>query len=356
MNGPVPMEGDKLAGTPAGASNDASAAPTGGSVVSWRQELAEAIRDPAELLQILRLPPALLPDARRAAAAFPLLAPRGFVARMRVGDVHDPLLRQVLPLGEECLEVPGFSQDPLAETACGPQPGLLHKYQGRALLVTTGACAVHCRYCFRRHFAYEDLPRGRRWWEAALGYVRADASIREILLSGGDPLTLPDVQLAALAQDLAEIPHLERLRVHTRLPVVLPSRVDDQLLGWLSGTRLAAIMVIHANHPAELSDEVLAACRRLRAAGVTVLNQSVLLRGVNDDANILAELSQRLFAGGVLPYYLHVLDPVAGAAHFMVEDEGARALHAALSALLPGYLVPRLVREEPGQPGKTPLR
>ncbi len=353
MNGPFPMEGDKLAGSPAGASNDAPAAE---SVVTWRQELAEAIRDPAELLNLLELPLTLLPDARRAAAAFPLLAPRGFVARMRRGDANDPLLRQVLPLGEECQVVPGYSQDPLAETACGPQPGLLHKYHGRALLVTTGACAVHYRYCFRRHFAYEDLPRGRRWWGAAIDYVRADASIREVLLSGGDPLTLPDVQLAALAHELADIPHLERLRVHTRLPVVLPSRVDDHLLAWLTGTRLAPVIVIHANHPAELGADVVAACLRLRGAGVTVFNQSVLLRGVNDDVTVLTELSRRLFTGGVLPYYLHVLDPVAGAAHFMVDDASASALHVAMSGLLPGYLVPRLVREEPGQPGKTPLR
>jgi len=354
MNSPFPLEGDKLAGTPARASNDATTLAEGAQG-SWRQELAQAIRDPAELLRVLDLPESLLPAARRAAATFPLLAPRGFVARMRRGDPADPLLRQVLPLGEECLVVPGFSQDPLAETACGPLPGVLHKYQGRALLVTTGACAVHCRYCFRRHFAYQELPAGRRWWDAAVAYVRADPSIHEVLLSGGDPLTLPDAQLAALAQDLAGIPHLSRLRVHTRLPVVLPERVDERLLAWLAGSRLAPVVVIHANHPAELADDVLAACRRLRAAGVTVLNQSVLLRGVNDDAGILAQLSRRLFAGGVLPYYLHVLDAVAGAAHFLVADAPARQLVAEVAARLPGYLVPRLVREEAGRPGKTPL-
>jgi EF-P beta-lysylation protein EpmB len=223
-------------------------------------------------------------------------------------------------------------------------------------LVTTGACAVHCRYCFRRHFAYEALPRGRRWWDEALAYLRADASISEVLLSGGDPLTLPDAQLSLLAEELATIPHLQRLRIHTRLPVVLPSRVDGALLAWLSSNRLSSVVVIHANHPAELSDEVLSACRRLREAGATVLNQSVLLRGVNDDVEILAKLSQRLFVGGVLPYYLHVLDHVAGAAHFLVDDDQARVLHAELMARLPGYLVPRLVREEPGQAGKTPLR
>jgi EF-P beta-lysylation protein EpmB len=244
----------------------------------------------------------------------------------------------------------------LAETACGPVPGVLHKYHGRALLVTTGACAVHCRYCFRRHFAYDELPRGRRWWDEALAYLRADATISEVLLSGGDPLTLPDVQLAQLADELAAIPHLQRLRLHTRLPVVLPTRVDDALLAWLGANRLSPVVVIHANHPAELSDEVLAACRRLREAGATVLNQSVLLQGVNDDVAVLTSLSQRLFAGGILPYYLHVLDHVAGAAHFLVDDTRARELHVGMMAALPGYLVPRLVREEPGQAGKTPLR
>lgn len=347
MNGPVPWEGDTLAGTPARASGQ----PTG----DWRRELAEAIRDPAELLRLLELPADLLPASRQAAAQFPLLAPRGFVARMRVGDVHDPLLRQVLPLGEETLLTPGFSTDPLAETACGPRPGVLHKYHGRALLVTTGACAVHCRYCFRRHFAYDELPRGRQWWSDAVAYVRADASLKEVLLSGGDPLTLPDAQLAALSAELATIPHLKRLRIHTRLPVVLPSRIDDGLLAWLSGTRLSPVVVIHANHPAEFSPDVVMACRRLRDVGVTVLNQSVLLKGVNDAVEVLAALSEALFGAGVLPYYLHVLDHVAGAGHFLVDDQRARELHTGVAARLPGYLVPRLVREEPGQAGKTPL-
>jgi EF-P beta-lysylation protein EpmB len=233
---------------------------------------------------------------------------------------------------------------------------MLHKYQGRVLLVTTGACAVHCRYCFRRHFAYDALPHGKKWWADALDYIQADPTITEVLLSGGDPLTLPDVLLAQLVADLGRIPHLQRLRIHTRLPVVLPNRVDRDLLAWLSTQRLQSVVVIHANHPAELSPGVVAACRRLQAAGATVLNQSVLLAGVNDDSHILGELSVRLFSAGVLPYYLHVLDRVAGAAHFLIDDQRALALHAAMAASLPGYLVPRLAREEPGQAGKTWLR
>lgn len=330
-----------------------AAASGGASAGRWQRELAEAIRDPAELRALLGLPSAPTPAA---AKTFPLLVPRAFAALMRHGDPHDPLLRQVLPHGDEdAPQPPGFAADPLGEEGCAPAPGLLRKYRSRALLVTTGACAVHCRYCFRRHFAYDALPRGRRWWAAAIANLAADPDVAELILSGGDPLTLPDAQLAELAAAAAEIPHLTRLRLHTRLPVVLPSRVDDGLLAWLTGTRLMPVVVIHANHPAELSPAVAAACARLRAAGVTVLNQSVLLAGVNDDVAVLAALSERLFASGVLPYYLHALDRVAGAAHFRVDDDRARELHRALAARLSGYLVPRLVREEPGAPGKTPL-
>ena len=330
-----------------------AAAVEGASVGRWQRELAEAIRDPAELRALLGLPSVPAPAA---AKSFPLLVPRGFAALMRRGDPADPLLRQVLPHGDEDLpQPPGFSDDPLSEEGCAPAPGLLRKYRSRALLVTTGACAVHCRYCFRRHFAYDELPRGPRWWTAAIANLRADTSVSELILSGGDPLTLPDAQLAELVAAVAEIPHLTRLRVHTRLPVVLPSRVDGGLLAWLAGTRLAPVLVIHANHPTELSPAVAAACARLRSAGVTVLNQAVLLAGVNDDVEVLVALSEGLFAIGVLPYYLHALDRVAGAAHFMVEENRAREIHRALAARLSGYLVPRLVREEPGAAGKTPL-
>jgi EF-P beta-lysylation protein EpmB len=339
-------EGEKLAVT----ATDASTEP------SWPSLLGSAVRDVEELWRLLALPAEALPAARHAAKLFPLLVPRGFVARMRPGDLHDPLLRQVVPLGEECLAVPGFGPDPLAEAGCAPVPGMLHKYRGRVLLVTTGACAVHCRYCFRRHYPYDGLPRGRRWWDPALAWLADQPSVDEVLLSGGDPLTLPDSILAALAADLAAIPHLARLRIHTRLPVVLPERVDGRLCAWLASSRLKTVVVIHANHPQEISSEVAAACARLRQAGVTVLNQAVLLAGVNDSVAVQAELARALFAAGVLPYYLHQLDHVAGAAHFAVSDAQALALQAELAADLPGYLVPRLVREEPGATGKTPLR
>lgn len=340
--------GDAGGGTISGVEGDASEA-------RWRRLLADAVRDPAELIAALGLDPALLPAARAAAAGFPLLVPRGFLALMRPGDPGDPLLRQVLPVGEELRPAPGFSADPLQEAACRAAPGLLAKYRGRALLIAHGACAVHCRYCFRRHYPYEQGPRGPRWWRAALDAVRADPACRELILSGGDPLLMPTAQLAELARDAAGIPHLARLRVHTRLPVVLPERITPGLCAALAATRLRPVVVLHANHPRELSDAVAAACADLARAGCLLLNQSVLLAGVNDDAGILAALSERLAALGVVPYYLHALDRVAGAAHFLVEDARAVAIHRALAERLPGWLVPRLVREVPGAPRKLPL-
>jgi L-lysine 2,3-aminomutase len=331
------------------------AGPAGGaSGPRWQRLLAEAFRDVDALWDFLQLPPADLDAARRAAQGFPLLVPRGFAALMRRGDPADPLLRQVLPLGAELRDPPGFTADPLHESGCAAVPGLLTKYRGRALLVATGACAVHCRYCFRRHFPYAELPRGARWWAPAMAAIAGDGECHELILSGGDPLTLPDAQLAELVADAAAIPHLARLRIHTRLPVVLPERVDDGLLAALRG-RLSITVVIHANHPAELSPAVAEACRRWRSAGALLLNQSVLLAGVNDDAATLAALSERLAELGVAPYYLHQLDRVSGAAHFAVDDARAQRIHADLHARLSGWLVPRLVREIPGDPGKTPL-
>jgi EF-P beta-lysylation protein EpmB len=320
---------------------------------SWQRALASAVRDPRTLLERLRLDASLLPGAERAAQLFPLRVTESFIARMRAGDPDDPLLRQVLPLDAELTAAPGFLTDPVGDGQALVAGGVLHKYHGRALLVSTGACAVHCRYCFRRHFPYSDANASADGWEAALDYLRHHAEITELILSGGDPLTLSDRRLGHLAEALAELPHLRRLRVHSRLPVVLPERVDDALLAWLAGTRLQPVMVIHANHGNEIDDQVAAAVARLRARRVQVFNQAVLMRGVNDSVDALADLSERLAAADVVPYYLHLLDRVQGAAHFEVAEPEALRLHAALAARLPGYLVPRLVREEPGAPGKT---
>ena len=321
----------------------------------WREELLRSVTDAEELLHLLELPPALLPGVRageRAAGGFPLRVPRPFVARMRRGDPADPLLRQVLPGLEEGRPAPGFLADPLGEAAAQPVPGLLRKYRGRALLVLTGACAVHCRYCFRRHFPYGEasLDLG-----PALAALAEDEDLTEVILSGGDPLVWDDARLGALARRLSALPRLRRLRIHTRLPVVLPARVDEALLGWLGDLPVTPVVVVHCNHPRELDAETGAALGRLRAAGVQVLNQAVLLRGVNDSAAVLAELSERLLEAGALPYYLHLLDRVAGAAHFEVPEAEARALVAELRRRLPGYLVPRLARERPGAPAKEVL-
>lgn len=326
----------------------------GCQIPEWKRELAAAFTRPEELLEALALDLDLLPAARAAAAGFRLLVPQGFAALMDKGNPRDPLLRQVLPLGEELAEQAGFLPDPVGDGAAVRAPGLLRKYRGRALLVATAACAIHCRYCFRRHWRGASVATARNR-ALAVTHLTADPSIAEVILSGGDPLMLDDPALADLIRHLEAIPHLNRLRLHTRLPVVLPSRVTPELCRIIAGGRLTALVVIHANHARELGEEARVALRRLRAAGIGLLNQAVLLRGVNDCADALADLSEALFASGVLPYYLHLLDKVTGAAHFEVAPTAARALMEELRTGLPGYLVPRLVREEAGRPYKTPL-
>lgn len=327
----------------------------------WRRELAEAFRQPEELLRALGLSPEAGGGAPVDIAVerdFPLRVPRSFVARMRPGDRDDPLLRQVLPLAQESLEAPGFSRDPLLErsdpAAARLPQGVLHKYQGRVLLLVVGACAIHCRYCFRRHFPYE-AHRLNGDLDAALAYLAGDPSVVEVILSGGDPWSAPDEVLAPLIERLDAIGHLRRLRIHTRMPVVLPERVDAELLAWLERSRLHKVVVLHANHAQEIDRRVRTALELLRERGVVLLHQAVLLRGVNDSVEALAELCESLFAAGVLPYYLHLLDRVQGAAHFEVEEERAVELLAGLMARLPGYLVPRLVREVPGALAKVPV-
>ncbi|MCU0835749.1 MAG: EF-P beta-lysylation protein EpmB [Chromatiaceae bacterium] len=322
---------------------------------AWRGELVRAYTHPQDLLDALRLDHGLLPAAIAAARHFRLLVPRGFAALMTPGDPQDPLLRQVLPLGEELAAYPGFGLDPVGDLAAARAPGLLQKYQGRALLIATAACAVHCRYCFRRHFPYASEATLSDRAAAALARLAQSPEVREVILSGGDPLMLGDAALADLIERLAAIPHLRRLRLHTRLPIVLPSRVTTALCGLLSGSRLTTVLVVHANHPRELGAAARDALARLRRAGLPLLNQGVLLRGVNDDVDTLAELSEALFAAGVLPYYLHLLDRVAGAGHFEVPEAEAVDLVRTLRARLPGYLVPRLVREEPGALSKIPV-
>lgn len=322
----------------------------------WQKAWARAIRDPRQLLLRLRLDPVLTEGMQRGHGLFRVRVPESYLARIRPGNPRDPLLLQVLPQAAEALEQPAFVPDPVGDATAMVAPGLLHKYPGRVLLVTTGACAIHCRYCFRREFPYGDFT-ALRDWQPALDYIRDHRDISEIILSGGDPLALPDPRLSQLLRVLEGIPHLQRLRIHTRLPVVLPERVDDGLLSWLGKGRLQQVLVLHANHPREFDAPAQAALERLRASGVALLNQSVLLAGVNDDLETLCELQERGFAAaGILPYYLHLLDRVRGAAHFEVDEVRARELHAGLRSRLPGYLVPRLVREISGACSKVPVQ
>ena len=317
--------------------------------------MKDAVRDPAELCRFLELPEEYIEPAQAAARQFPLFAPRGFVARMRPGDPADPLLRQVLPLGEELVEVPGFVSDPVDDDAATRTPGLLQKYHGRALLIATGTCAIHCRYCFRRHFPYDETPRSLAQWEPAFDEIASDPSLREVILSGGDPLTLVDATLAAMIDRLSAIPHLRRLRIHTRLPIVIPERVTNGLVDMLRETRLTSVVVLHANHANELDSQVADAVAKLAGAGVMLLNQAVLLAGVNDSTSAQVNLCERLVELRVTPYYLHQLDRVAGAAQFEVPVADGLQIIEELRARLPGYAVPRYVQEVPGAFSKTDL-
>lgn len=321
--------------------------------VTWQTILQQAVTDPVELCERLAIRPEDRPSLLAACEQFALRVPEPYLARIEPGNPRDPLLLQVLPQVAELQEYPGFTSDPLDERNHNPLSGLVHKYDSRVLLVSTSLCAIHCRYCFRREFPYQDNRNSRQDWQEALSYIGQRIEVNEVILSGGDPMSLPDRQLAWLAGQVASIPHVARLRIHTRLPVVIPQRITQECLGWLTSTRLQTVVVLHSNHPNEIDGDVTAAIQRLRQAGITVLNQSVLLAGINDEASTLASLSEKLFAAGCLPYYLHALDPVRGSRHFALADDQAIALHKALQARLPGFLVPRLVRELPGQPAKT---
>ena len=320
---------------------------------TWQQQVADAITDLDELFSLLNLPPELLPAAKTASKQFPLRFPRQLLDRVKPGDLNDPLLRQFLPAAAELLVTPGYETDPLAEADAQVAPGLLHKYPGRVLLVTTAACAVHCRYCFRRHFPYQDQAGDQDNWQAALDYISVDRSIQEVILSGGDPLSLSDRRLALLIQKIEQIPHVKTLRFHSRTATLYPARISDQLVTILHNTRLQLVIVSHVNHPQELAETALTATIKLKQAGALLLNQSVLLAGVNDQISTLTQLSRELFSHHILPYYLHLPDAVEGTADFTVDQTAGEQLIYQMQNLLPGYLVPKLVREIPLQQGKT---
>ena len=329
-------------------------------VKSWQQLLSDSTLTLAELLQKLDISAddfaaSIDGDPDISPQDFPIRAPAPFIDRMVKGDINDPLLRQVLPLVKEHDITPGYTADPLHEADFNNTPGLIHKYQSRALLIVTKACAIHCRYCFRRHFPYEDNQPSRAMWTEALNYLQQHTEINEVIYSGGDPLASSNGQLNWLSQKVAAIPHIKTLRIHTRLPVVLPQRIDTALLEILQQWPGKTVVVIHSNHANELDESVKIAIDKLKSVGVTVLNQTVLLKGINDSATALVELSERLFEIGVLPYYLHLLDTVSGAAHFAISDTQAKMIMGEVTARLPGYLVPKLVREEADKASKTPI-
>lgn len=323
---------------------------------SWQQLLSDSITSPRELLARLDLPAdKWLAGAEAGHRLFQTRVPEPFLARMERGNAADPLLRQVLPLNLETGEAEGFVSDPLEEDGAIQTTGLIRKYRSRALLMVTGQCAINCRYCFRRHFPYDEQRLGPADRQRVLDTLTASPEINEVIFSGGDPLAVNDQLLSQWASAISNIPHIRRIRLHTRLPVVIPQRVCDSLLAWIANTPVQVVMVLHINHAAEIDHSTRQALNQLRSAGVTLLNQSVILRGVNDNADALENLSEALFEAGVLPYYLHAFDPVAGAQHFDVPDEEARLLVRELLSRLPGFLVPRLVREIPGKPAKTPI-
>lgn len=321
----------------------------------WRQILSSSIRDLNELLERLNLSPEDLPAQQRAALDFPILVPEPFLQQMTIGDPNDPLLLQVLPRAAETEIVAGYIADPLAEKHANVNRGIIHKYHGRVLLLAASGCAVNCRYCFRRHFAYEDNRISREEWKKTLDYIRQNNSITEVILSGGDPLMLRDSALFELMAEIENIPHVKRLRIHSRLPVVIPQRLTAELIRRLGDSRLSSSIVMHINHPQELSELHRDRFKELRLAGVLILNQAVLLRNINDKLRVLSDLSELLFEFNVVPYYLHLLDPVKGAHHFDVPEHEAQQLYKQLLARLPGYLVPRLVRELSGEASKSPI-
>ncbi|OEE36739.1 EF-P beta-lysylation protein EpmB [Vibrio anguillarum] len=321
---------------------------------NWLQQLTNAISNPAELLQQLEIDPALWQNGFAARKLFALRVPQSFVDRMEKGNPYDPLLRQVLPLNEEFEWNDGYSNDPLDEQN-NAIPGLLHKYRNRVLMIVKGGCAINCRYCFRRHFPYQENKGSKQVWQQSVDYIAAHPELNEVILSGGDPLMAKDEELRWLIDAISSVPHIKRLRIHSRLPVVIPARITNALCDLLHETRLQVILVTHINHANEINLEFKQQMSRLRAINVTLLNQGVLLKGVNDSVDAQVALSETLFDAGILPYYLHVLDKVQGAAHFFVSDQKAKEIMAGVIERVSGYLVAKLTREIGGRASKTPL-
>ncbi len=319
----------------------------------WQIELREGFRDIPSLLNFLDIPLNL--EILEEPLQFPLRVPRSLAERMQKGNTRDPLLLQVLPTLQENLITPELRKDSVGDLKALKNKGVIQKYHGRVLLIMTGACAVHCRYCFRRHFPYHEQLLSPDSKAEALRFMANDTTIEEVIFSGGDPLLLTDAALTEWANELRSITHIKRWRIHTRLPSVLPSRINTKLIQALNtfqDQQRQTIVVTHINHSNEINNEVSQALILMREAHLTLLNQSVLLRDINDNAGTLKSLSELLFQNGVLPYYLHLLDRTQGTLHFEVNEQQSLKIYHELSSRLPGYLVPRLVREVEGEPHK----
>jgi len=348
---PLPADFLQLLNT----TESASVKPADDSELIWKKELANATTCVHDLLERLEIADHIeLTDSR---PDFKCLVTDSFISKMQTGNINDPLLKQVLPLKQEKHPETQYHGkiDPVGDVNAQVSQGLLHKYHGRVLLISTAACAVHCRYCFRRTYPYQQSTCNNRALTTALDYLNRHAEIEEIILSGGDPLTFDNEKLARFISELESIKHIQTLRIHTRLPVVLPNRINTGLLHILQSSRFQIVMVIHANHANELQAAESAKLLLLHKAGITLLNQSVLIKEVNDNADTLIALSRRLFQCKTLPYYLHSLDPVKGAMHFNVGKDRAMHLKRRMEEQLPGYLVPRLVEEIAGNKAKTAI-
>jgi L-lysine 2,3-aminomutase len=322
---------------------------------NWQHQLSEAFKTVDALCQYLQLSPNDLPLSVPAAKSFALKVPLSFAACMEKGNPRDPLLRQVLPVHDEMRVFPGFSNDPVGDIQSATTAGVLHKYHGRVLLINTGSCAINCRYCFRRNFPYSEQQITQQSKNSAIDYIKNDSSISEVILSGGDPLLLSDEKLNSLLSELSAIAHIKRIRIHSRLPIVLPARITAELIKLLTQSATKIIVIVHCNHANEISDRVISAFKLLKNAGIALFNQSVLLKDVNDDTGILMDLSEALFSHGVIPYYLHLLDKATGTGHFEVPESEALQLITQVQARLPGYLVPKLVKERAGSLSKETL-
>jgi len=321
---------------------------------SWQKDLRHVITEPKKLLDLLDINADDYLQHFKARQLFPVRVPLPFIKRMENGNINDPLLKQVMPLSSEFVVTEGFVSDPLQEHDTVAE-GLLHKYKNRVLMIVKAGCAINCRYCFRRHFPYQENSPNKQRWQQALQYISEHNEISEVIFSGGDPLMASDEHLAWLVAQIERIPHVKRLRLHTRLPVVIPNRITHGLVNLLSQSRLKATMVLHINHGNEIAADFVNALEPLRAARIPLFNQSVLLKGINDNANTLIELSEKMFDVGIIPYYLHLFDPVQGAAHFNIKDADAVKIANDMLAALPGFLMPKLVREIAGEANKTPI-